>query len=929
MMNQRNLKQDLFALLVCAVTIFLTVSLLSYNPADAVGNLVAPLDTVYQPDVLVLPETGQVSNACGRLGAAVADLLYTFLGYGAFYFVASLAVLAVVLLRRLRVEWPALRCAGWLVSLTGITALLTLVAPLWTPGPVMGPGGILGALGCAMLRSYFATTGGIILAGSLAIGGILLTTDYMLFRFVGFFYRIGRGIILGILRLLLGRSQSTTDFLEQDCVVGGFEEELEDDEMMPVVVRGTRVPLSGEEYEDVDEEDDWEEEWQHEPVSPPHRQRSKEPHFEVSTPTASSDERERMMARLDRVSQNDDHEDYELPGVNILWDREPVDFEDQAKEVRRKAHILERTFSEFGFQVKVVEIVTGPVLACYEVELEAGLRLSRITGLGDDLAIALRVPTVRVVAPIPGKNTVGIEVPNNHQQLVRLREVIEDSTEKIKDMRIPIFIGKDVSGSPLTVDLTSLPHLLIAGRTGSGKSVCLHAMIASILMTRSPEDVRLLMIDPKMVELSGYGRLPHLMHPVVTDMKKAEAILAWAVEKMEERYSLLARAGVRHITSYNQLSEKEITKRLAPESEEECQNIPFKIPFVVIVADELADLMMTGGKEIEQHIIRLAQKSRAVGIHLILATQKPTVDVITGLIKSNLPARLAFQVASRTDSRVVLDEQGAERLLGNGDLLFLWPGTSTMLRAQGTYLDDDEINALVDEVSTDSLQFDQELIELKVAGNDGPDADRLRNRDELYESAIEVVVRERRGSLSLLQRTLGIGYGRAARLVDFMAEDGIVGDYNGSKSREVLLTMEEWEALRLGEPQSDVPEKPPAPVARERQVVRPKRAAAPVEKRARTSTAIVDDTSPESSVAVVTAGRRIEAPAEEVLEEDVWKEELVEDFDQYEAETSWVADVQQPEDEQAGSGPVGGSLAGDQEDDWEDDWDEDELDTAR
>ncbi|MFP6750289.1 MAG: DNA translocase FtsK 4TM domain-containing protein [Pirellulaceae bacterium] len=929
MISQRNLKQDLFALLVCAVTIFLAVSLLSYNPADTVGNLVAPLDTVYQPDVLVLPETGQVSNACGRLGAAVADLLYTFLGYGAFYLIASLAVLAVVLLRRICVEWPALRCAGWLISLTGITALLTLVAPLWTPGPVIGPGGILGALSCAMLRSYFATTGGIILAGSLAIGGILLTTDYMLFRFVGFFYRIGRGIILGILRLLLGRAQPTTDFLEQDQLAGGYEEGLEDDEMMPVVVRGKRVPLSGEEYQEVDEEVDWEEEWHQEPASPPHRQPSKEPHFEVSAARVSSEERERMMARLDRDSQSDDHDDYELPGVNILWDREPVDFDHQAKEVRRKAHILERTFSEFGFKVKVVEIVTGPVLACYEVELEAGLRLSRITGLGDDLAIALRVPTVRVVSPIPGKNTVGIEVPNNHQQLVRLREVIEDSTEKVKNMRIPIFIGKDVSGSPLVVDLTSLPHLLIAGRTGSGKSVCLHAIIASILMTRSPEDVRLLMIDPKMVELSGYGRPPHLMHPVVTDMKKAEAILAWAVEKMEERYSLLARAGVRHITSYNQLGEKEIIKRLAPESEEECQNISFKIPFVVIVADELADLMMTGGKEIEQHIIRLAQKSRAVGIHLILATQKPTVDVITGLIKSNLPARLAFQVASRMDSRVVLDEQGAERLLGNGDLLFLWPGTSTIMRAQGTYLDDDEINALVDEVSTDSVQFDQELIELKVAENDGPDADRLRSRDELYESAIEVVVRERRGSLSLLQRTLGIGYGRAARLIDFMAEDGIVGDYNGSKSREVLLTMEEWETLRLGKSQPDgpagLPGNTPAPVAHEQRVVRPKRAAAPLEKRDRTSIAVVDDASPETSVAVVTAGRRIEAPPEGVLEGDDWKEELVEDFDQHEAETSWVADVPQREDEHEGSRPVGDFSAGDQEDDW----DEDELDETR
>ena len=391
-----------------------------------------------------------------------------------------------------------------------------------------------------------------------------------------------------------------------------------------------------------------------------------------------------------------------------------VCFEAQTKEVRRKAKILERTFANFGFNVKVVEIETGPVIAQYEVELEAGLRLSQITGLADDLAIALRVPSVRIVAPIPGKNTVGIEVPNETRQVVRLREVMEETNGKTKKMKIPLFLGKDVSGNPLTVDLAT--HAAPADRRphGTGKSVCLNAIITSILMTRRPDEVRMLMIDPKMVELSGYARLPHLMHPVVTDMRKAEAILAWAVEKMEERYALLARAGVRHITSYNQLGEEELIERLQPETDEERDAIPDHLPFIVIVADEIADLMMTAGKEVEQHIIRLAQKSRAVGIHLILATQKPTVDVITGLIKSNLPARISFQVASRTDSRVVLDEMGADKLLGNGDMLFLWPGTSTLLRGQGTYLSDDEINAIVDTVSTGEQNFVNELVNMKV-----------------------------------------------------------------------------------------------------------------------------------------------------------------------------------------------------------------------
>jgi len=328
----------------------------------------------------------------------------------------------------------------------------------------------------------------------------------------------------------------------------------------------------------------------------------------------------------------------------------------------------------------------------------------------------------------------------------------------------------------------------------------LNAIITSILMTRRPDEVRMLMIDPKMVELSGYARLPHLMHPVVTDMRKAEAILAWAVDKMEERYALLARAGVRHITSYNQLGEEELMDRLQPESDDERSAIPLNLPFIVIVADEMADLMMTCGKEVEQHIIRLAQKSRAVGIHLILATQKPTVDVITGLIKSNLPARIAFQVASKMDSRVVLDAMGADKLLGNGDMLFLWPGTSNLLRGQGTYLTDEEIESVTESVSTGEQNFVHELMHIKVQAKEGEESGPggLPNRDDMYAQAVDVVIREGRGSVSLLQRALGIGYGRAARLIDFMEQDGIVGTYNGSKSREVIMSLDQWQQMQAG-----------------------------------------------------------------------------------------------------------------------------------
>ncbi|MBX3420163.1 MAG: DNA translocase FtsK [Pirellulaceae bacterium] len=529
------------------------------------------------------------------------------------------------------------------------------------------------------------------------------------------------------------------------------------------------------------------------------------------------------LAGMDDTKLPPGADEYILPEIELLSPSEDVDFEAQTVEVRRKAKILEATFKNFGFNVRVVEIETGPVIAQYEIELEAGLRLAKITSLADDLAIALRVPSVRIVAPIPGKNTVGIEVPNETRQVVRLREVIEEMGPKGRKAKIPLFLGKDVSGNPLIADLATLPHLLIAGRTGTGKSVCLNAIIASILMTRRPDEVRMLMIDPKMVEMIGYGRLPHLMHPVVTDMRKAEAILAWAVDKMEERYSLLARAGVRHLTSYNELDRAELLDRIKPETSEEADAIPDHLPFIVIVADEMADLMMTAGKDVEQHIIRLAQKSRAVGIHLILATQKPTVDVITGLIKSNLPARISFQVASRTDSRVVLDEMGADKLLGNGDMLFLWPGTSMLLRGQGTYLSDEEINRVVDHCSTGEQNFVSELVNLKIKEetDEEPQPMVLKKRDELYAAAVDVVVREGRGSCSLLQRALGIGYGRAARLIDYMAEDGIVGQYAGSQARDVIISLSDWEAMQAADSGSSGARAPKPPASARSNKIRP------------------------------------------------------------------------------------------------------------
>ena len=507
-------------------------------------------------------------------------------------------------------------------------------------------------------------------------------------------------------------------------------------------------------------------------------------------------------SRSESATSSSFREPYRLPDTSILDDAEAFPYDLLAAKAQIAAATLEKTFQEFGLNVKVVEIDTGPVITQFELELEKGLRLSKITSLADDLAIGLRVSSVRVIAPIPGKNTVGVEVPNDVRVMVRLKELIDSCGAEISKKSIPMFLGKDASGKPLIVDMCKMPHLLIAGRTGTGKSVCLNTLIVSMLMTRSPEQVKMLMIDPKMVELSPYSRIPHLMHPVITDMKKAEAVLGWAVEKMEERYQLLSAVGVRHIDSFNKMGREKVLEKLGLEAgTEEATTIPETMPYIVIIADEMADMMMTSGKDVEGHIIRLAQKSRAVGIHLVLATQKPTVDVITGLIKSNLPARISFQVASRMDSRVVLDEMGADKLLGKGDMLYMAPETSALRRAQGTYVSDEEVNKVIEFFADQEPQYDQELVQLKAAapsgkGGKSSGSTEPRERDDLYDQAVEVVIREGRGSVSLLQRALGVGYGRGARMIDWMAEDGIVGGYNGSQAREVVMSLDDWDEAK-------------------------------------------------------------------------------------------------------------------------------------
>jgi len=474
------------------------------------------------------------------------------------------------------------------------------------------------------------------------------------------------------------------------------------------------------------------------------------------------------------------------------------------QEIEENGATLGATLRSFGVEARVVAQRRGPVITFFELEVAAGIRLSSITKLSEDLAIALKAPSVRIVAPIPGKSTVGVEVPNLHRDTVRLLELVEEAGDRTGRRAIPLFLGRDTSGEPIVEDLAQMPHVLIAGATGSGKSVCVNSILLSVLFTRTPDEVKLVLIDPKQVELTFFDGLPHLLTPVVTNMKRAAQILEWAVARMEDRYDLFAKFGARNIAGYNALGAERIAT-LREAHAFDAERAPDLLPYLVLVVDELADLMMTSGKEVELAITRLAQKSRAVGIHIILATQRPSTDVITGLIKANMPTRLAFKVSSKIDSRVILDQSGADKLLGMGDMLYLPPRTSNLRRAQGTYISDAEVKSVVDFVKQKAGPVEyQDLFAEQEAELGDPNEE-----DELYDDSVRAVLATKLGSASMLQRKFGIGYTRASRLIDMMCDRGVVGPHKGSKARELLTTLEEWEATHAA--QAAAPRAPAAP----------------------------------------------------------------------------------------------------------------------
>jgi S-DNA-T family DNA segregation ATPase FtsK/SpoIIIE len=789
-MDRREIYRRALGVALVALALILFMSVASYSPGDPP-----------KPDY---PPNREVANLCGIVGAYLGYALRYLIGTGSYLLCFVLAVVGGLMAIAEPIEDRLGRGLGAGLFLLAWCALLSRIGQTGSiPG---GWGGMVGHFLSLWLLKPLKVGGYVVGLAALALGALLAADAWVLW--------LGRkGVEMVTMRgeeapssassagtertaaLTENSADATASKLSSEERIAEQKESLRkrlaERRPAPAAAAGAEETAKAEPPTEADSEARPAAKPGPTPASEAETIILREKEARRSVPQAAAEKpRPKEAARKEPETAGD----YRMPGVEVLDPPQPSDARASDEDIEGKREVLERTLEEFGIVAQVVEVDPGPVITQFELELAAGIKIGRIIGLSDDIARALKAQSVRVVAPIPGKSTVGVEVPNNVRQIVRLRELFESGILQRKRMTIPLLLGKDASGEPLVADLAQMPHLLIAGATGSGKSVCMNSIIMTFLLTQSPEDVKLILVDPKMVELSAFRDIPHLMTPVLTDMKKASAVLDWATHKMDERYSLLANVGVRNISAYNALGEREIRKRLDVGPEEDLEGVSFHLPHIIIIIDELADLMMVSAKEVENTVTRLAQKSRAVGIHLIVATQRPSVDVVTGLIKANLPSRLAFQTASKVDSRTILDRNGAEKLLGRGDLLFLPPGSAKLIRGQGAFTSDEEIRRVTALIAQRARpHYDAEL-----SNPQGLEEGAGAAQDPLFDEAVRIILESQRGSVSLLQRKLGIGYGRASRLVDLMAAAGIVGEYKGSQAREVLFTLEDWEAQHGG-----------------------------------------------------------------------------------------------------------------------------------
>ena len=722
------------------------------------------------PSRYVYPHNMPAANWCGAVGAFCAYYLMYAIGPGIFVILISAICFLVPLLAGRSVSQPLLRLVGLALLTVATSSSFYELWPYRVYCFPVGSGGLLGVGTAEFLRSHFATLGTVILIAATWIVGIVLLADSLML------------MVLGWLGFVVGK---TAGAAAPAFLAARRRSEVLSEIWRKLSVRQRRLQRSPVRDGQIHSE----------PsvfgTVKPQRAAASIISVEEADGPRRSDLKTVQASKPVKSSVPASYDGYTLPSLDLLAEPEYSFAAVQGKVVKAKAAALEKLLGEFSVSAQVVTAETGPVVTMFELELGAGVKVSQIAALANDMARALGAGAVRVVAPMPGKHTIGIEVPNSEKEKVRMRDMMQLAGDKPNRMQIPLFLGKDSSGEALVSDLASMPHLLIAGTTGSGKSVCISSIITGILLTKKPDEVNLILIDPKMVEMTLFNTIPHLMCPIVTETQRAVQILEWATVKMDERYALLAEARVKNIAEYNSLGVEEIISRFNPSSPEEETKIPKKLPYIVIIIDELADLMMTAPKEIEAYIVRLAQKSRAVGIHIVLATQRPQATVVTGLIKSNMPTRIGFRVAAKMDSRIILDQNGAETLLGEGDMLFLKPGTSDLIRAQGTFVDESEVRRIVKHLKEIAEpQFHPELTQLNQADT----SDMVK--DELFDDAVRIVLETKRGSVSLLQRRLSVGYARASRMIEMMAGIGVLGEYKGSQAREVVMTAEEYERIR-------------------------------------------------------------------------------------------------------------------------------------
>lgn len=781
----RRLREGAFILL-CSLAIYLLIALITYHESDPAWSHAGNL--------------GPIHNAAGKTGAWIADVLFSIFGYIAYIFPLVLAFSGIFVyhdgpVRQSNPLMWTVRTLGVLIALMASCGLASMLIHQTTVLP-MNSGGLLGETIKRGMIAYLNPVGSGVLLIAFFLTGITLFTGLSWLQVLDW---VGHGafMVLGKLRSQFKKlwQNGSPSFPQLPAMLGKLKRLVQLPKgkslvpEMPTTSKKETAFFLGEVPKPFLQENAPAEKF--------------EPLFAEPKAVKKMKAKEVLEPKPKMTVKKSSHEEdfapayqpksHAAPSLGLLEAPEKVAKQGfSSSQLQDLSRLVETRLLEFGVDAKVVGVQPGPVITRFELDLAAGIKVNKITTLAKDLARSLSVVSVRVVEVIPGKSVVGLEIPNSHRELVRLKEVLEDSAYQQAPSPLSLALGKDISGRPVVVDLAKMPHLLVAGTTGSGKSVGVNAMLLSILYKASPEEVRMILIDPKMLELAVYDNIPHLLTPVVTDMKDAANALRWCVAEMERRYQLMAACGVRNLAGYNTKVENAAKEGnplrdpfwQAQANSDEAPAVLEKLPLIVVVVDEFADMMMVVGKKVEELIARIAQKARAAGIHLILATQRPSVDVITGLIKANIPTRIAFQVSSRIDSRTILDQSGAEQLLGHGDMLYLPPGVGVPHRIHGAFVSDDEVHKV-----TQQLRKLGKPTYIESVVQSQPSASLFSSEeetDELYDQAIAVVAQERKASISLVQRRLKIGYNRAARLIEQMESDGIVSSVQSNGTREVL-----------------------------------------------------------------------------------------------------------------------------------------------